>query len=223
LSRPGRTGDTCQTGSHRRAHGGGDRAGFHHRGRDRFGAEHGARGHEHRDQGFGTRIRGVLQGGEAAKARFDQANTSGEVPGGRKINYIGLADDQSSADIDTQKGRALVDQDGIFAAVPVITPLLQAAGYFEQQKVPVLGLGISSAFCDASITYAFGFTGCQVPNPPKYVGNTWGELISEQLKGQGKGGAAGKTAAVIADNNDSGKADMQRSWQRTCSSRSSPR
>lgn len=147
--------------------------------------------------------------GQAAKARFDAANKNGEIPGGRKINYVGFADDKSSADTNLQEGRRLVDQEGVFAVVPTVTPFLQAGSYFQQQKVPTIGWGISSAFCDPSIKYVFGFTGCLVPNPPKYVGNTWGELVNAQLKAQGKGGAKGKTAAVIADNNDSGKSGIQ--------------
>ena len=53
--------------------------------------------------------------GKAAKARFDAANSSGEIPGGRKINYVGFADDGSTADQNLQKGRAMVEQDGVFA------------------------------------------------------------------------------------------------------------
>jgi len=149
--------------------------------------------------------------GKAAKVRFDEANSSGEIPGGRKITYLGFKDDNSSADTNLQAGRTMVDQDGIFAAVPVLTPFLQAGSYFQQQKVPTVGWGISAAFCDSSITFIFGFTGCLVPpgNPPKYAGNTWGELVNAQLKAQGKGGAKGKTAAVISDNNDSGKSGVQ--------------
>jgi hypothetical protein len=147
--------------------------------------------------------------GKAAKARFDAANSSGEIPGGRKINYIGFADDGSTADQNLQKGRAMVEQDGVFAAVPVVTPFFQSGSYFQQQKVPAIGWGISPQYCDPSITYVFGFTGCLVPNPPKYAGNTWGSLVAEQLKAQGKGSAKGKTAAVISENNDSGKSGVQ--------------
>ena len=145
--------------------------------------------------------------GKAAKARFDQANASNEIPGGRKITYTGFNDDGSTADQDLQKGRAMVDQDGVFAAVPVMTPFFQAASYFQQTKTPAIGWGISPGFCETQNTYIFGFTGCLVPpgNPPKYVGNTWGELVNKQLQQQGKGGAKGKTAAVISESNDSGK------------------
>ncbi|MFA5885867.1 MAG: ABC transporter substrate-binding protein [Acidimicrobiia bacterium] len=147
--------------------------------------------------------------GLAAKARFEQANKNGEIPGGRKINYIGFSDDKSTADVNLSEGRRLVDQEKVFAVVPTITPFLQAGTYFNQQKVPTLGWGISAAFCDPANKYIFGFTGCLVPNPPTYPGNTWGELVNKQLQAQGKGGAKGKAAAVIADNNDSGKSGVE--------------
>jgi len=159
------------------------------------------------------RVEGILQASlytdssKAAKARFDAANKNGEIPGGRKINYLGFKDDNASPDLNLQAGRSLVDEDQAFAAVPVISPVVQAGTYLQQQKVPTIGWGVSGAFCDSSITYLFGFTGCLVPpgSPPKYVGNTWGELINAQLKAEGKGGAKGKTAAVIAENYDTGK------------------
>src|SRR5262245_2962471 len=145
--------------------------------------------------------------GKAAKARFDEANANGEIPGGRKITYTGFNDDGSSADTNLQKGRSLVDQDGVFAVVPVMTRFFQAASYLQQRKTPAVGWGISPGFCDSSITYVFGFTGCLVPpgNPPKYVGHTWRELVNKQLQAAGKGGAKGKAAAVISESNDSGK------------------
>ena len=132
------------------------------------------------------KVEGILQASlytdssKAAKARFDEANANGEIPGGRKINYLGFKDDNASPDQNLQAGRSLVDSDQAFAAVPVISPVLQAGTYLQQQKVPTIGWGVSAAFCDSSITYIFGFTGCLVPpgNPPKYVGNTWGELIN---------------------------------------------
>ena len=146
---------------------------------------------------------------DAAKARFDEANKNGEIPGGRKIKYVGFADDKSTADVNLSEGRRLVDQEKVFGVVPAITPFLQAGTYFNQAKVPTVGWGISPAYCEATNKYVFGFTGCLVPNPPTYPGNTWGELVNKQLQAQGKGGAKGKTAAVIAENNDSGKSGVE--------------
>jgi len=145
--------------------------------------------------------------GDAAKARFDEANKNNELPGGRKIKYIGFTDDKSTTDVNLSEGRRLVDQEKVFAVVPVVTPFFQAGTYFNQAKVPAIGWGISPAYCEATNKYVFGFTGCLVPNPPTYPGNTWGELINKQL--EPKGGAKGKSAAVISENNDSGKSGIE--------------
>jgi len=151
------------------------------------------------------------EAGQAAKARFDAANKNGEIPGGRKINYIGFTDDKSSGDTNLSEARRLVTEEQVFGIAPVLSPAFQSGGTFlNQSKVPTIGWGISSAFCDAGNKYVFGFTGCLVPNPPTYPGNTWGELMNQYFKNQGvSSGAKGKTAAVIADNNDSGKSGVQ--------------
>jgi hypothetical protein len=151
------------------------------------------------------------EAGKAAKARFDLANKNGEIPGGRKIDFIGFQDDKSSADTNLSEARRLVDQEQVFGIAPVLTPAFGSAGtYLNQQKVPTIGWGISAAFCAPGNKYVFAFTGCLVPNPPTYPGNTWGELMDQYFKNKGEsGGAKGKTAAVIADNNDSGKQGVE--------------
>lgn len=151
------------------------------------------------------------EAGKAAKARFDAANKNGEIPGGRKIDYIGFTDDKSSADTNLSETRRLIDQEQVFGIAPVMSPAFGSAGtYINQQKVPTIGWGISAAFCVAGNKYVYGFTGCLVPNPPTYPGNTWGELLNQYFKNQGVStGAKGKTAAIIADNNDSGKQGVE--------------
>ncbi|MBM3658509.1 MAG: ABC transporter substrate-binding protein [Actinobacteria bacterium] len=151
------------------------------------------------------------EAGKAAKARFDLANKNNEIPGGRKIDYIGFTDDKANGDTNLAETRRLVTEEQVFGIVPVMSPSFQAAGAFvNQSKVPTLGWGISSAFCDSSNKYIFGFTGCLVPNPPTYPGNTWGELMNQYFKNQGvSSGAKGKTTAIIADNNDSGKTGVE--------------
>ena len=146
---------------------------------------------------------------KAAEARFALAAKNKEIPGGRKIVSVGTADDKQTADIDLQEGRRLVDQERVFAVVPVITPTLQAADYFNQQKVPTVGWGIAAGYCAATNKYVFGFSGCLVPDPVVYAGNTWGELVSQQLKAQGKGDAKGKTAAVVTEDSTSGKSGSE--------------
>ncbi|HEU5302531.1 MAG TPA: ABC transporter substrate-binding protein [Acidimicrobiia bacterium] len=145
-------------------------------------------------------------GGETgAKARFEVENAKGGV-NGRMINYVGWADDNNSAETNLAETQRLVQQDGVFALVPVLTPnFIQAAKFAEQQKVPAFGWGIAPGFCTSK--YAFGFSGCLVPPPPvKIASNTWGGLIDQYFKDQGEAdGAKGKTAAVISEANDSGE------------------
>ncbi len=93
----------------------------------------------------------------------------------------------------------------MFAVVPTLTPVLQSSTFLTQQHVPFFGWGISAGFCKNP--FAFGFTGCIVPPPSiPTTGTTWGALASAYFKSHGSpGGSKGKTAAVIAEDLDTGK------------------
>ncbi len=131
---------------------------------------------------------------------------SGVTIAGRHINYVESADDNGDPATNLSQAQRLVQQDQVFAVVPTLTPVMdQAATFFAQQHVPFFGWGIDHGFCNNP--YAFGFTGCIVP-PPNIptTGTTWGALIATYFKNHGSpGGAAGKTAAVIAEDNDTGR------------------
>ena len=138
-----------------------------------------------------------------ATARFQVENNKGGVFG-RKINYVESADDQGDPTTDLTQAQRLVQQDQVFAVVPTLTPVVtQATQFFAQQKVPFIGWGIDHGFCNNN--YALGFTGCIVP-PPNIptTGTTWGALIQSYYKAHGQG-TTGKTAAVISEDNDTGK------------------
>jgi branched-chain amino acid transport system substrate-binding protein len=139
-----------------------------------------------------------------AKARFDLENAKGGTFG-RKYDFSTCNNDGDDPNNDLTIAKRLVQQDGVFAIVPTMTPTLAAAPFFAQSHVPFVGWGISTGFCQNP--YALGFTGCIVPPPNlKTTGTTWGQLIDASLKKQGDAtGAKGKTAAVISEDNDSGK------------------
>ena len=139
-----------------------------------------------------------------AKARFDAENAKGGTFG-RKYDFSTCNNDGDDPNNDLTIAKRLVQQDGVFAVVPTMTPTLAAAPFFAQSHVPFVGWGISTGFCQNP--YALGFTGCIVPPPNlKTTGTTWGQLIDASLKKQGDAtGAKGKTAAVISEDNDSGK------------------
>jgi ABC-type branched-subunit amino acid transport system substrate-binding protein len=139
-----------------------------------------------------------------AKARLDAQNDAGGV-NGRKFDWAGSQNDQGDVSKSLAAGKQLVQQDGVFAVVPVVTPnAASAEQFFQQQHVPFFGWGINTGFYNNK--YGFGFTGAIVPPPPvTTAGSTWGDLISNLFKSQGQGSAKGKTAAVISEDNDSGK------------------
>jgi ABC-type branched-subunit amino acid transport system substrate-binding protein len=144
-----------------------------------------------------------------AQARFKVENDKGGV-NGRKINYLGWTDDGNSPDTNLQETRRLIQQEQVAALVPVMTPwYLEGAKFAQQQGIPAFGWGISAGFCTTK--FAFGFSGCLTPPPPvKIASNTWGGLIDEYFQSQGEQqGAEGKTAAVIAEDNDSGKSGVK--------------
>jgi branched-chain amino acid transport system substrate-binding protein len=139
-----------------------------------------------------------------AQARFDKAQANNEIPGGRRINFVGFRDDGSDQSKNLDEGRKLVQEDQVFAVVPVITPFLGASDFLAQNKTPFIGWGIASGFCENP--YGFGFSGCLTPEDPKTAASTWGELIK---KGNFDDNAKGKTAAVIAEDNDSGASGIR--------------
>src|SRR6266498_5956963 len=139
-----------------------------------------------------------------AQARFNKANNNNEIPGGRRINFLGFRDDGSDQNKNLDEGRKLVQDDQVFAVVPVVTPFLGASDFFAQNKTPFIGWGIASGFCENP--FGFGFSGCLTPEDPKTAASTWGDLIK---KGNFNNNAKGKTAAVIAEDNDSGKAGVK--------------
>jgi ABC-type branched-subunit amino acid transport system substrate-binding protein len=138
---------------------------------------------------------------EGARIRFARANAEGGVHG-RTIDFVGVRDDGQDNTRNADAVKKLVQQDKVFAVGPVITVNLGGFDFLCQQVVPFFGWGISPAFCDNAI--AFGFTGCLV-QPKQTVGSgLFGELAARHI-----GGAKGKTAAVLAEDNDSGKAGVK--------------
>ena len=143
----------------------------------------------------------LLYGGAdiGAKARFQRANDAGGV-NGRTIDYLGVTDDGGDPAAGTAAATKLVEQDGVFAVVPTVTPDLAASTYLVGQKVPYFGWALSSNFCGNS--YGFGFTGCPVPQ--NATSNAWPLLISKVFPN----GATGRAVAIVAENTPSGQYEI---------------
>jgi branched-chain amino acid transport system substrate-binding protein len=144
-----------------------------------------------------------------ARARFQRANREGELPGGRTIEFVRFADDKSDAVLDETEARTLIEEDQVFAIVPVVTPAFESNRFFDRRQVPVVGWGIAPGFCGND--YAFGFSGCLVP-PADAASNVWGLLIERYLEEPSStapltsgGSERTKRAAVVADDDSAGR------------------
>ncbi len=135
-----------------------------------------------------------------AKARFARANAEGGV-NGRKINYLGAADNKLDPSVDLSTVKKIVEQDKAFAIVPMVSPTLAQGGtYLVTNKVPFFGWGITPAFCNNDV--GFGFTGCLVPIAKDDEVSTASAGLMDKLLGQKDG--SGKTIAMISEDDTAG-------------------
>ena len=143
------------------------------------------------------------------QARIERENRAGGV-NGRKIDFVGVKDDNLDPTKSTNLTRELVQQDEVFAVAPIVTPIYVAAGdYLRGEKVPYLGWGVTPAFC--ANTYGFGFDGCLFPTDPTGQSSTLqGSLAAALLKQQGKK-AKGMTVATQAEDVQAGQVSVKAS------------
>lgn len=133
-----------------------------------------------------------------AKARFDRANAEGGV-NGRKIDFIGAEDDGFDAAKNIAAVRKLVQQEQVFAVVPVNTQLA-GAKFLQQQNVPYFGWGYSEAeWCGPAI--AFSFTGCAGSAKPGTQSAGFFAALTNAT-----GPANGRTLAIIGHDDPNTKA-----------------
>jgi hypothetical protein len=151
-------------------------------------------------EGLGT-VASFAGADVGAKARFQRANASGGVFG-RTFDYAGFKDDQGVGTTNQQVGTQMVQQDQVFAAVPVVTTDLGAASTFVDQKVPYFGWAVSSNFCGNP--YGFGIAGCLFPPGRRVTSNAWGTLVKTALGAQ----VASPTAVVLTENTPTGQNEL---------------
>jgi ABC-type branched-subunit amino acid transport system substrate-binding protein len=135
------------------------------------------------------------------QARIKRANDSGGV-NGRMIHYVGFQDDGADRDRDAAAAKTLVEKQNVFALLPVVTPDLGAASYLREHRVPFFGWGIAPQF--QGNTTGFGFTGSLTPPEPATASNAWGVVVKRLLGDE----VAGKTVAIIGEDDASGNADV---------------
>jgi ABC-type branched-subunit amino acid transport system substrate-binding protein len=141
------------------------------------------------------------------KARFKRANDTNEVKG-IKFEYIGFADDKQDPTVATSEARRLVTQEGVFAIVPALSPVVPGQ-YLTDSHVPYVGWGLDNTYCSAKPTtklWGFGYNGCLTPSDPKVVPDLYGARY-EYVKQ--KSGEKSPTIAMFSNDNQSGTSAMK--------------
>ena len=77
-----------------------------------------------------------------AQAYFDWVNANGGVDG-RRIDLAYKLDDQSDPSTDASQARTLVEQDHVFAVLPVATPSFSGGPFLAEHDVPTFGLNVN--------------------------------------------------------------------------------
>jgi branched-chain amino acid transport system substrate-binding protein len=94
-----------------------------------------------------------------ARAYLDMVNAEGGVAG-RRIVLATTLDDQSSPSIDASQARTLIDQDHVFAVLPVATASFTGGKFLAANGVPTFGLNVNPQWMDGPSL--FGNTGSYI-------------------------------------------------------------
>jgi branched-chain amino acid transport system substrate-binding protein len=130
------------------------------------------------------------------EARIKEANDAGGVHG-RTIEVIEAENDNNEATKGQEITQRLVEQEEVFALLPVLSGQYGGGDYIVQNDIPTFGWGTHPAFCGNTV--AFGFTGC-VTNPSLEIGsNALGTVLEEHF------GTTDMTVAFLGEDNDSGR------------------
>ena len=144
-------------------------------------------------QGFGEIVAG-------AKAYFHLINDQGGVYG-RHLNLAYTADDQGNPTTDEVVARNLVEQNHVFAVIPVGTPFFSSAQYLTQTGTPTFGYVVSTAFAPGANLY--GAYGSILDYT---TGGTTSTFVAHQLQAK----SVAVVAYGIAQSADACKADASK-------------
>jgi len=78
------------------------------------------------------------------QAYFDKINEEEGGVFGRELKLVAERDDQSQASRNIQQIRALVEEDQVFAVLPVVTQIFAGAQYLVEQGTPTFGWNINA-------------------------------------------------------------------------------
>lgn len=134
------------------------------------------------------------------EARLKELNDAGGVHG-RKIEVVDIVNDNNEATKSLENVQRLVEQEKVFALLPIMSGGFGGGDYIVDNNIPTFGWGTHPAFCEN--TNAFGFTGC-VTNPTLTKGsNALGTGLEALL------GNTDATVAFLGEDNDSSKGGVE--------------
>jgi branched-chain amino acid transport system substrate-binding protein len=137
-----------------------------------------------------------------AKAAFDAFNAAGGLDG-RKIDFIGMQEDNQSPTQDIAAAKTLVN-DHVLAVVPVMTQAWVAGKVLAQAGIPYFGWGISAGWWASNNGFSFDAAVAPTPSTSPVWANTK-VLLCQTIPGTCKG----KTVTLLSVNNTSGIESMQ--------------
>jgi ABC-type branched-subunit amino acid transport system substrate-binding protein len=112
---------------------------------------------------------------DGAQAYFDTVNAAGGV-NGRKITMVSKRDDNGQASRNATQVRALVEQENVFAVLPVSTLSFAGADYLAKASVPTFGWNINPEW--SGPPNLFGEKGSHLCFD---CPNAWSSYVAKQL------------------------------------------
>ncbi len=95
---------------------------------------------------------------EGVKAYFEMVNSEGGVYG-RKLRLVAEYDDNTQASKNIAAVRTLVEEDGVFAVMPVATPIFAGGPYLAEARVPTFGWVINPEWALSDALFGGGNDG----------------------------------------------------------------
>jgi ABC-type branched-subunit amino acid transport system substrate-binding protein len=132
-----------------------------------------------------------------AQAFFARINAEGGV-NGRKYEYVKTRDTGTQPSRALDGAKQLTEQDGVFAASPVLSVFGSAADVFCKSGTPFTGWAINTGFCNNAL--GFGFSGCLIGSKGNPVPDV-NQLVGKALRPNSKT----LSWALIGDDNDNAK------------------
>ncbi len=142
-----------------------------------------------------------------AQAYINQLNKTNYLHG-IKLKFAGFVTDGNDPAAALSAVRQLVNQYGVFAIVPNLTPF-NPSTYLTSQKILYVGGGFDGTYCSTKVTtslWGFSSGGCLVPSNPPVMSDTYGKYYGYV---KAKTGSAHPTDALFSSDTQSGATSVK--------------